>query len=81
MMIQNDKVNFIRYLVWQLSFSPSKPSENHNSWRIRSIDIHTIRYQVFSGRDNSFVQKEKQLTLLLVYFLVFWFEQETSFGS
>jgi len=58
MMIQNDKVNFIRYLVWQLSFFPSKPSEGHNPLRIRSIDTYNSLPGIF--RERQLVRSERE---------------------
>jgi len=69
-MIQNDKVNFIRYLLWQLNFFLQSPRRIITLVEFEVL-IHTIHYQVFSGRDNSFVQKEKQLTFLMIYISVF----------
>jgi len=59
MMIQNDKVNFIRYLLWQLNFFRSKPSENHNTCRIRSIEIHKFVTRYFLGGKNLSFRKKK----------------------
>ena len=67
-MIQNDKVNFIRYLLWQLNFFPSKPSENLNPCRIRSIDTYNSLPGIF--RERQFVRSERE-TIDLSYDIYF----------
>ena len=71
MMIQNDKVNFIRYLLWQLNFFRSKPSENHNTCRIRSIEIHKFVTRFFWEGKIFRSEREKIDLSSGVYFSVF----------